>query len=468
MRKVNLQNEGLSFSVMELKKRKYFNAMTPTQIIILGYVAAVSIATTLLMLPISQKGGSKLTFIDALFTATSGVTVTGLTVVNTADTFSVFGTAVLLVLFQIGGIGIMTLGTLLWMVLGRNINLSYRRMIMIDHNRNNLSGLVQLMRIILILAIAIELIGATIFGFYFYFAGYYQHWNDAFYFGLFHAMSAYTNAGFDIFGNSLIDFSGDYFVQVITMALIVLGAIGFPVLIEVREYLFGKHRHFRFSLFTKVTSYTFFILVFLGTTGIWFIEKGLFYANMAWHEKFFYSLFNSVTSRSGGLATMDISLYDHSTQFLLSIFMFIGASPSSVGGGIRTTTFALVLLVMITYALGKSEVRIFRRSIKQEDIIKSLVVFSVGIALVVASVMIIDVSDGRKFTLGEIIFEVTSAFGTCGLSVGISGELSSLGKSVLMILMFIGRVGILSLLFVFRTRRRKEKYHYPQEEIIIG
>lgn len=453
---------------MQGRIKKIFGQLTPTQFIILGYFGAVFIATIILLLPISLRPGVQLSFVDALFTATSGVTVTGLTAVNTAETFSVFGSFVLILLFQIGGIGIMTLGTFLWMVLGKNINLSYRKLIMIDQNRHNLSGLVQLMRVVLFLTLTIQGIGVLIFGTYFYLAGYYDQWYEAYYFGLFHGISSYTNAGFDIFGNSLLDFSGDYFVQSVTMALVVLGAIGFPVLIEVREYFFGKHKNFRFSLFTKVTSSMFFILLFLGTAGIWLIEKSMYYMSMSWHEKLFYSLFNSVTVRSGGFATMDVSQYDNATQFLLSTLMFIGASPSSVGGGVRTTTFAIILLTLVTYAFGKSEVRIFARSIKQEDIMKSFVVFTAGIMMVMVSIIALDVFEGENFTLTAIIFEVTSAFGTCGLSTGITGDLTAGGKGILMVLMFVGRIGILSLLFIFRTKKRQEKYHYPNEEIIIG
>jgi potassium uptake TrkH family protein len=453
---------------MQAHMKQFFVKLTPTQFIIVCYFGAIVLATIMLLLPLSIKPGVQLSLIDAIFTATSGVSVTGLTVVNTAETFTVFGSVILLVLFQLGGIGIMTLGTFLWMILGKNINLSYRKLIMIDQNRHNLSGLVQLMRLVLALALIFEAVGAVIFSVYFYFAGYYDQWHEAAYAGIFHAISAYTNAGFDVFGNSLVGFSNDYFVQMITMILVVLGAIGFPVLIEVREYLFGKHKSFRFSLYTKITSSTYFILVIIGTLGIWLIERDMFYAAMPWHEKFFYSLFNSITVRSGGFSTMDVSQYDSPTQFLLSSFMFIGASPSSVGGGIRTTTFAIILLTLVTYAFGKSEVRTFGRSIKQEDIIKSFVVFTAAMILVITSMVILDVNESQSISLTAIIFEVTSAFGTCGLSMGITSELSTVGKSVLMILMFVGRVGMLSLLFIFRTKKRQEKYHYPNEDIIIG
>lgn len=443
--------------------------ISPTLLIVICYFSAVIISTLLLSLPICLKTGVETSFLDTVFTAVSGISVTGLTVVNTADTFSFFGIFVLMVILQFGGIGIMTLGTLLWIIFGRNIGLSARRLIMVDQNRNNLSGLVKLMKLVLAMALIIEAVGTLIFGFYFWIAGYYATWYEAFYYGLFHALSSYTNAGFDIFGDSMMGFSHDYFVQIVTMALLILGAIGFPVLIEVREYLFGKnHKRYRFSLYTKVTTSMFFLLLVLGALGIFLLENQLYYAEMSWHQKLFYSLFNSVTARNGGLATMDVADYSGPTQFLISALMFIGASPSSVGGGIRTTTFALIVLVLISYALGHREVRIFNRSITQQDIIKSFVVFSAAMIIVATSILIFISISEHRFSVIEIIFEISSAFGTTGLSMGITGELYPIEKIIIIILMFIGRIGILSLLFMFRKKKTKENYHYPSEDVIIS
>lgn len=442
--------------------------ITPTQFIVCCYAAVIVLTTLLLAMPISVKPDAKLSWMDALFTAVSGVSVTGLTTVNTAETFSVFGTFVLMLSFQFGGIGIMALGTFLWLVLGRNITLSYRRLIMIDQNRHNLAGLVQLIRLLLYMALGIELAGTLIFGIYFYMQGYTDSWMQAFYYGLFHSVSSYTNAGFDIYGNSLLSFQHDYFVQIMTMLLLFLGAIGFPVLIEFREFLMTRNRRFRFSLYTKVTTSMYLIMTLAGALSILILEYDMFFIDKSWHEKLFFSFFNSMTTRSAGLATMDVGNFHEPTQFVLSILMFIGASPSSVGGGIRTTTFAVILLTLYTYAKGRSEVRVFRKSIKDEDIRKSFVVFSTGAILVVGGIIALDWVEEQKFSLISAIFEVSSAFGTCGLSMGITGDLSSMGKAILMALMFIGRIGILSLLFLFRTSNRKEYYHYPKEDIMIG
>lgn len=450
------------------KQRIQFH-MTPTRFIVLGYFAAVILSTFFLTLPISLQPGVELSFIDALFTATSAVSVTGLTVVNTAETFTIFGSFVLIIVFQLGGIGIMTLGTFLYLLFGRHITLSYRRLIATDQNRHrSLSGLVSLMRFILLISFVIESICAVFLGIYFYAAGYYDHFPTAMFYGLFHSVSSFTNAGFDLFGNSLHPFAGDYVVQLLTMFLLILGAIGFPVLMEVREYFSRRNPYFRFSLFTKLTTAMFFSLLILGTIGIFILENNLYYADKSWHEKLFFSLFNSVTTRSGGLSTMDVSEFSTATQFIMSILMFIGASPSSVGGGIRTTTFAVLILTLIAYALGKNETRVFRRSLKQEDVMKSFTVFSMGIMLVGTAVVVIESIEWNRFPLVSIIFEICSAFGTSGLSLGITPELSTGSKLVLIALMFIGRIGILTWLFSFRTSEKKQYYHYPKEDVIIG
>lgn len=442
--------------------------MTPTQFIFVCYMTAIIVSTLLLLLPASRKPGVELSAMDALFTATSAVSVTGLTVVNISETYSFFGSVLLMVMMQFGGIGVMALGTFLWMLFGQNITLTYRRLIMIDQNRRNLSGLVQLMRNILVLSLLFEVSGALVIGTYFLAAGYYTDVFEAYYHALFHAVSSYTNAGFDLFGNSLLSYSGDYFVQAVTMVLLFLGAIGFPVLIEVREYLVRKDKNFRFSLYTKLTVSMYLILLAAGTGGIWIVESSVYFEEMPWHQQLFYSLFNSVSTRSGGISTMDVSQFTTPTQFLLSILMFIGASPSSVGGGIRTTTFAVIILTLVAYAAGRNDVRVFRRTVKPEDVTKSFVVFSAGVILVIGSIMLLDAVERQHFALNKIIFEICSAFGTAGFSTGITPYLSGPGKCILVLLMFIGRVGLPVLLFIFRRKTLKDKYHYPKEDLIIG
>jgi potassium uptake TrkH family protein len=446
--------------------KNYVVKLTPVQLLVLIYFAAVALSSLLLYLPVAHQPGVEITYLDALFTAGSAISVTGLTVVSTADTFSPIGIAMLMVMIQFGGIGFMTLGTFLWMATGQRIGIMRRRMIMLDQNQTDLSGLVRLMRDILLLSLAIELIGALILGIHFYF--YYDYGHKSFLYGAFTSLSAFTNAGFDIFGNSLQGFAQDYFVQTVNFILIIGGAIGFPVLVELKEwYTTRKQKPFRFSLFTKLTVTVYFSLFALSMITIALLEYGRFYAGMPWHEALFYTLFNSITTRSAGLSTMDINDYSTPTQLFLSFMMFIGASPSSVGGGIRTTTFAVVALAIFFFARGYNHIRIFRRELLEEDVRKASIVFAVGV-LMVAVALIAVVWNQPEHELMVIIFEVCSAFGTTGLSMGLTPELTTAGKLTILVLMFIGRIGILSLLFLIREDRPPAMYHYPREKVIIG
>ncbi|AGX02353.1 MULTISPECIES: TrkH family potassium uptake protein [Bacillaceae] len=445
---------------------KVLERLSSAQLIVLFYLFAVILSAVLLELPITLKEGVELSFIDAFFTSVSAISVTGLSTVNVSEILSVPGTFIFAFILQFGGIGIMTLGTFFWLLVGKKIGLRKRKLIMTDQNQYNLAGLVVLIRRILVIFITIELIGAIILGFHF--LRYFPTWQEAFLQGFFASVSATTNAGFDITGQSLIPFADDYFVQLINIILLIVGAIGFPVLIEIREFI--RHRGtipYKFTLFTKVTTVTFFLLVVLGTAFICLFEYNHFFADKSWHESFFYALFQSVSTRNGGLATMNISDFSEPTLFFISILMFIGASPSSVGGGIRTTTFAIMVLSIYTYAKGNTHIKVFKKEIMQEDVIKSYIVFATAILICSLAVILLTFTD-PKFTFLQIAFEVASAFGTTGLSMGITADLTDAGKIIIILLMFIGRIGILSFLFLIRGTPNKERYHYPKEKIIIG
>ncbi|PAW28046.1 Ktr system potassium uptake protein D [Peribacillus simplex] len=446
--------------------KKILSKLTPAQLIVGYYVLAVSISTVLLSLPVALKPGVEFGFMDALFTAVSAVSVTGLTVVSLPEVYNEVGYFILMFVLQFGGIGIMTLGTFFWLIVGKKIGLKERQLIMTDQNQSNLSGLVKLLIQIIQIFVVIEMIGALVLGIYF--LNYFPNGKEAFLNGLFLAVSATTNAGFDITGISMIPFKDDYFVQFITIILLTLGAIGFPVLIELREFLSNKARtyKFHFSLFTKLTAVTFFSLIVGGTILIYLLEINGFFKNKNWHESFFYSLFMSSNTRSGGLATMNVSDFSEPTLLLLSILMFIGASPSSVGGGIRTTTLAIMILFLWNFMRGRRSIKVFKREIHPDDIRKATAVMIMGSLLCIMAVFILSITE--NFTLMQIIFEVCSAFGSVGLSMGITPDLSNTGKIVIMIIMFIGRVGITSLLYIIGHKEVTENFHYPKERVIIG
>jgi len=325
------------------------------------------------------------------------------------------------------------------------------------------------MREILLITLLTELVGGLIFGIRF--MRYYATWQEAFLQGLFASVSATTNAGMDITGQSLIPYANDYFVQVLTIVLIIFGAIGFPVLIEIKAFVthlrMGTWHTFRFSLFTKIATITYGLLLVFGTVLMLLFENEHYLKGMSWHESFFYALFQTATTRSAGLTTLDINHLAVPTLLLMSIFMFIGGSPNSVGGGIRTTTFAINLLFLYQYARGYRSIRIFRRELHSDDIMKSLAITLLATMLCVISVVAIGICN-QQLSLIAIILEVCSAFGTVGLSTGITPEIGVFSQCILMVLMFLGRIGLTTCFFFLRGKQEDANYHYPVERIMTG
>jgi len=441
--------------------------ISPVRTLLLFYFLAVIFSTILLLLPIAYQEGISISLIDTIFTAVSALSVTGLSTVTIADTFSTTGIIFIAFILQLGAVGVMAIGTLIWLLLGRKIGLKERRLIMTDQNQTAFSGMVSLVKQIILVLLSIELISFLVLGTYF--LQYFPTAKEAYLNGFFSTISAVSNGGFDITGQSLIPYKDDYFIQFMTMLLIVLGAIGFPVLIEVKGFLLKEHsgnRRRRFTLFTKLTTTTFLILIIVGAVFIYLLDMNHYFTDKSWHASLFYSLFQSVTTRSGGLSTMDVSQLTEPNHLFMSFLMFIGASPSSAGGGIRTTTFALVVIFIITYARGGQSIRIFKREIHEEDLLKAVTVTLMAIGLVFISGVLITIIE--PFSVTEIFFDVTSAFGTVGLSLGITGQLTTFSKIILMFLMFIGRIGILTFLFTFQSNKNVGNYHYPKERIIIG
>lgn len=456
----------------ELRLRKrlraFLSRMTPIQVIIAYYVVAVSVSTILLSLPMTKQKGVHVSFIDTLFTAASSVSVTGLSSVDVHHTYSTFGIWILMGIFQIGGLGVMMLSTFFYLILRRRIGLKQRQLIMTDTNQFSMSGMVRMLRDILVLIFGIELLGTLILGIYF--IPHYQSIPEAMFQGLYNSVSLVTNAGVDITGHSLMPFANDYFVQIISILLIMAGAIGFPVLLETKKFLSIKNVliPFRFSLFVKVTTLTYFILLIGGGLFIWLLEFKHFYAHSSVAEGFFNSMFLSATSRSAGLETIDSNLLSVPTLILVSFLMFIGASPSSVGGGIRTTTFAITMMFVYSVIRGRTHVYVFGRELYQEDVRKSLAVTFCAGFLCMLAIMLMAQTEPHA-PLMAIIFEVLSAFGTCGLSLGLTPDLSVAGKIIIIILMFIGRIGILYSLLSFRNKNLpKNAIRLPKEKIITG
>jgi len=449
--------------------RLWLEKRSPSQMIMTYYLLAVTVSILLFCIPAAHKPGVKVSIIDTIFTAVSVVSDTGLTVNAISETYSVFGYFIIMLVLQFGGIGIMAMSTFFWILMRKKIGLRERRLIMVDNNQFALSGLVKLVKEILKIIFLTEIIGALILGTHF--LKYFPSWQDAYLHGLFASVSATTNAGMDITGKSLTPFAHDYFVQTICIFLMIFGSIGFPVLIELKAYLTRKKlkdsRPFHFSLFTKLTTSTYAILLVSGTIIILLLESQHYFKGLSWHESFFYALFQAATTRSAGLETMDVTSFSMPTLLIMSILMFIGGSPNSVGGGIRTTTFALNMLFIYHFAKGNKQVKVFNRELYHEDVVKSLAITSLAFMMCSFSVVAISISDPQH-QLFSILFEVCSAFGTVGLSTGITPELSIFAKCLLMILMFIGRIGLTSFFFIIGGENKEEKLHYPKERVITG
>ena len=432
------------------------------QILVLGFAGLILGGVALLMTPYASKSGDSLRFVDALFTATSAVCVTGLVVVDTGTYFSVFGQSVILLLIQIGGLGVMTVATLVAVLSGKKINLKERLLIQEATNQLDLAGVVRLTLYIIRATLLVELVGGTILA---------LRWFQDFglkgiYFGYWHAVSAFCNAGFDLFGEyrSITGYVGDLTVNGVIASLIVVGGIGFPVVAD----LWNCRQSRRFSLHTKVVLTTTVLLIVLGAGFIFIAEHGnsKTLGDLPSADKVMASLFQSVTARTAGYNTVDIGLLREGTLLAIIFLMFVGASPSSMGGGVKTSTAAILFISLVGSVTGKRDPLAFGRQIPQQTVYKAFTIVTISVMLI--SLVTLTLSFTEAAPIFSLLFEVTSAFGTVGLSTGITPKLSDAGKVLITLTMFAGRVGTLTLLMALALRPRKERLKYPEGKIVIG
>ncbi|MBJ0950411.1 TrkH family potassium uptake protein [Enterococcus faecium] len=457
-----LQRRGQKFAA---------NHFSSIQIIVFYYILMTVLSLVLFYMPIFREPDSHVSFVDMLFMAISTVSVTGLSTFDINSVFNDNGIILLEILFQVGGLGIMMISTAFVIFSKRRITLKQRQLIMTDMNQPRLSGIVRLIRITFAILIWFQLLFGTFFSIYFYYRGYFDRWRDAVFYGFYQAISAVTNSGFDVTGDSIKPFAHDYFFLILIMFLIFVGGIGFPVLMECREWLLYKRSNaklpFRFSLFTKLAVLAFVILFVSGTVLIYLLEKDHLFQDSNMSVKWINSMFYSITTRNAGLQIHDLGDFQITTLIIFSLLMFIGCSPSSVGGGIRTTTVAIIVLYLYSFLKSEDNINIFGRRIDQDDVRKSVVVFMLSLGMCFFCIVFLSATEEQ--TLISIIIEVTSAFGTTGLSLGITGDLSVVGKITIATLMFIGRIGMLYTLMLFVPKETRDLgYEYPSEKIIIG
>jgi trk system potassium uptake protein TrkH len=449
------------FGHNKIKKRV---SITPPKILVLGFALIILLGSFLLSLPIATQNGEGLNWLNALFTSTSATCVTGLVVVDTGTTFSLFGQIVILSLIQVGGLGFMTFATFLAILVRRKISFRQRLLLQESLNYSSPQGIVKLARTILFFTLVAEGIGSLLLAIRFSFD---MPLKKAIYFGIFHAVSNFNNAGFDIMGDfrSFTGYVDDPTVTLVVCILIILGGIGFIVVSDVYE-----NRSFnKLTLHTKVVLTTTAILLAAGTIIVFILE----YNNpktlqpLSFGGKLLASLFQSVTPRTAGSNTLNIPDLTISTLFLTIILMFIGASPGSTGGGIKTTTFATLMGAAWSQIKGKRDVEFFRLRIVPTMIYKSLTITLIGMLLVIVVTMLLSITEKTNDFL-MILFETVSAFGTVGLSMGLTPELTSFGKIIIALTMFIGRLGPLTVAIALAEQNKQENYRRPKGKFMIG
>ncbi|MBM7564830.1 TrkH family potassium uptake protein [Paenibacillus sacheonensis] len=440
---------------------------SPPRVLVTGFGLIILCGSMLLALPFASSDGSFTPYIDALFTATTSTCVTGLVTVDTGSHWSIAGQIIILVLIQLGGLGFMTMATLFAILLRKRISLKERLILQEALNQSSMEGIVRLIRKIMAYALTIELAGAVLFA---------VRWSfdmpigQAVYFGVFHSISFFNNAGIDLFGQfgtpyvSLTGYANDPVVNIVTMLLIVTGGIGFIVISDLLEYRRTK----RLSLHSKVVLAATLALILAGTLIIFIFElsNAKTLGSLHWGGKILASFFQSVTPRTAGANTLDLASLRQATQFFIVLLMFIGASPGSTGGGIKTTTFAVLAVAVLAMIRGKEDIVLFRYRIAQERVIKALTITMISLGLVIAVTMILTTTEDQAFL--KILFETTSAFATVGLTLGITPELSAFGKALIIFMMFAGRLGPLTLAYGIGPRKEKVLFRHPEGKITIG
>ncbi|MBM7620861.1 trk system potassium uptake protein TrkH [Bacillus tianshenii] len=432
--------------------------LSPPQLLILVFIVFVFIGSLLLMLPASTT--ESISFIDALFTAMSAMTVTGLVVVDTASVYTVFGQVIIMALIQLGGIGIMTFAVLIFMMLGKKIGFQERLLLQQALNQTSVGGIILLVRRIVIFSLLIEGIAALLLS-YRWVPEY--GWGQGIYLSIFHSISAFNNAGFALWADGLSQYVGDPVINIVISFLFIIGGIGFTVLTD----LWYTKEFRKLSLHTKI--------MLFGTLGINLLAMLVIFsleyfnpgtlADLTFMEKLWASYFQAVTTRTAGFNSIDIGAMESSSILFMILLMFIGAGSTSTGGGIKLTTFIIIILAVITFIKGKQEIVLFKRSIHQKYVFKSLAITIISVLFVFLSMFILTITEKMDFL--QLLFEVVSAFGTVGLSMGITADLTIIGKAVIIFIMLLGKLGPLTLAYSL-AKPTAAKIRYPNEDLLTG
>jgi trk system potassium uptake protein TrkH len=448
--------------------------ITPVNLPILSFAALILTGTLLLILP-AAANGPRLSFVDELFTATSATCVTGLIVVDTGSKLSLFGQWVVLALIQCGGLGIMTFSTVLILVMTGRFSFMQRSVIQDSFTHGPDTALPSLVRHVVLFTLLLEAVGAAML--FLRFSKIY-HPGRALYFAVFHAISAFCNAGFSLYRQSLMDFSGDPLVSLTVAFLIIFGGIGFLVLLELKRLFLSRGRNRRgrrLSVHSKLVLTLTVILLAGGTVGFLISEWNGSMGGLTGPSKFLAAFFQSVTARTAGFNTLDFGKMANVTLLFTILLMFVGAGSGSTAGGIKVNTLGVLFALSRSRLRGEEGTSIFRRSLSPETVGRAISVLVLAVVLIYAATMALTVSElgttlhqeSRGLFL-ELLFEVVSAFGTVGLSVGITPQLSSVGKLIIILVMYLGRLGPLSIAVALTGKETRSRFKYAEENVMIG
>lgn len=450
-----------------IKKEKRMTKLKTSylRIIAMGFLLMITIGTVLLMLPISSKGGKGISFVDALFTATSAGCVTGLVVVDTYSHWSLFGQLVILGLIQIGGLGFVTIGVYLAVILKKKIGLAQREAVKESVSSIHSSGTVRMTKQIIKGTLLIEGTAALLFSFRFIpLLG----WREGIYYSIFHAISGFCNAGFDLMGrwepySSLCLFQSDVLINGGVMALIVIGGLGFFVW---EDILCHKWQFKKYALHTKMVV-TITGLLIVGGAGLFYLlEQNTVLLGLSEEEKILASLFAAVTPRTAGFNTVDIAAMSPAGKLLTAVLMFIGGSPGSTAGGVKTTTVAVMFLSALAMIRSSHGTNIFGRRLEEEAVRKAATVCFINLFLALTAILLLLAIQPLDFM--DVLLEVFSAIGTVGMSTGVTRQLNTLSKVIIIILMYCGRLGSLSFILVFAQKKKVPPILNPKEKILVG
>lgn len=452
-------------SVSRRRRHKHPAWGHPAQVVVAGFATAVAVGTVLLMLPVAGEGSASTSWVEALFTATSAVSVTGLFIVDTPTHWSTFGELVIMGLIQIGGFGIMTLASLLGLLVTRRIGLRMQRSAQTETKSFGLGEVRRVVLGVLTVSLVVELVTAALLAGRFV-VGYDQPLQRAVYLGVFHAVTSFNNAGFALWSDGLIGFAADPWVILPITAALVIGGLGFPVLFELARHARRAQR--RWTLHTRITLTTYAALSVIGVVTITAIEwnNPATLGQFGLGGKLLTGFFQGMSPRTAGFNSVDTGALEPATLLITDVLMFVGGGSAGTAGGIKVTTFALLAFVLLTEIRGEPHVHLRDRKLPVEVHRQAVTVVLMGVGLVMISTVALLIM--TPFGLDAVLFESVSAFATVGLSTGITADIPTAGQLILVLLMFAGRVGPITLAAALALRERSRRYDLPEERPIVG